>query len=130
MAGILDGFVKGIVNLAPQDNPDVRLFNAQNELKDMAEKETELFAELGKKVYEDGGQDAYPEIAARLNALNAEKAATQQKIKDIQAEKDAAEAAASSAGTEESGLVCPECGTANPAGTKFCHQCGTKLATE
>lgn len=39
MAGILDGIVRGIASLAPQDDPDVKIFNAQNELKDITEAE-------------------------------------------------------------------------------------------
>ena len=38
MAGILDGIVRGIASLAPQDDPDVKIFNAQNELRDITEK--------------------------------------------------------------------------------------------
>jgi membrane protease subunit (stomatin/prohibitin family) len=33
-------------------------------------------------------------------------------------------AAAAAAGT----IACPNCGTANPVGAKFCNNCGTKLA--
>ena len=74
MAGILDGIVRGIASLAPQDDPDVKIFNAQNELKDITEKEEKIFATLGRKVYAEGGREAYPEAAVQLDALAANKA--------------------------------------------------------
>lgn len=35
MAGLLDGLVKGLASFAPQDDPDVKLFNVQNEFKEL-----------------------------------------------------------------------------------------------
>ena len=52
MAGILDGIVRGIASLAPQDDPDVKIFNAQNELKDITEAEAKkrFYTECGAEV--------------------------------------------------------------------------------
>ena len=38
MAGIFNGIVKGLASLAPQDNPDIMIFNAQTEIKEIGEK--------------------------------------------------------------------------------------------
>ena len=123
MAGLFDGLVKGIVNLAPQDNPDVKVFNAQSELKELAEQETKLFAALGKKVYEEGGKEAYPDITAQLDALNIKRDELNASIKSAQAEKEAAEKAEEAA----NGVVCENCGEVNAEGCKFCSSCGNKL---
>ena len=83
MAGILDGLVKGLASLAPQDDPDVKIFNAQNELKEIEEKETAIFAQLGRQVYEAGGKDAYPEAGVQLDALATNRAQIQQKVRSV-----------------------------------------------
>ena len=61
MAGILDGIVRGIASLAPQDDPVVKIFNAQNELRDITEKEEKIYAALGRRVFAENGKEAYPE---------------------------------------------------------------------
>ena len=49
MAGILEGIVKGISGFMPQDDPDVKIFNAQNELKDIKETIEAAYARLVDK---------------------------------------------------------------------------------
>jgi membrane protease subunit (stomatin/prohibitin family) len=39
----------------------------------------------------------------------------------------AAQSAAGAGGAAGSGAACPNCAAANPAGAKFCHQCGTAM---
>lgn len=121
MAGLLDGLVKGLVNLAPQDDPDVKNFNAQSELKEIKEKEEELFAALGKKVYEEGGKERYPEIATQLDALNKKRTEIETLIQQLCKEKEEREAA------EKQGCICPNCGASNNNNCNFCSECGSKL---
>lgn len=121
MAGIFDGIVKGIVNLAPQDNPDVMIFNSQTEIKELLEKENELFEELGRKVYEDGGKEKYPEIATQLDEIKAKKEELENKIKELKNEKELAEQASND------DVECSNCGAMNTKGAKFCSGCGGKL---
>ncbi len=121
MAGILEGIVKGIASMGPQDNPDIMIFNSQNEIKDLIEKENELFEELGRKVYEDGGKDKYPEIATQLDEIKAKKQELENKIQEIKNEKELAK----QANNDE--VECSNCGAMNSKGAKFCSGCGGKL---
>ena len=122
MAGFLDGLVKGLASIAPQDDPEVKMFNAQNELKGIAEKGDAVYTQLGKKVYAEGGKETYPDTGVQLEALAAQRAEIQNKITQLEEEKAAREKAAA-----EEGRTCPNCGTVNGEGCKFCCNCGTKL---
>lgn len=66
-----------------------------------------------------------PEVAKMCAAIKEDEALiakTQAEIRSIKADKAAAPVVV------EAGLLrCQECGTANPEGTRFCQQCGTKL---
>ena len=66
MSDILTGIVKGLSGFMPQDDPDVKIFNAQTEAKELTAKMEKVYARLGKQVYEADGGEAYPEIKAEL----------------------------------------------------------------
>ena len=123
--GLLDGLVKGLANIIPEEgNPELKTFKAQNELKDLATKENEIFARLGRKVYADGGSAKYPDIKAELDVL----AVSQQEIKGrMQAAQDET-AAKKKAEEAEAARRCPECDTVNPECAAFCQGCGNRLA--
>ncbi len=131
MAGILDGLVKGLASFAPQDDPEVKMYNAQNELKELNAKEEAIFAKLGRKLYEENGKEAYPDEAIQLDAIAANRADVESRIAQMQEEKAAREKAAAETRAakqaEEALRTCPECGTVNPEGCKFCGDCGTRL---
>lgn len=125
MAGLFDSLIKEISNFAPQDDPGVKAFNVQNELKDVLEKEEKLYCELGKRVYADGGAAKYPDIEVQLQALASKRTEIQQRLDTAIAEKEKADLVAVAEGSN----VCPSCGASNPEGTKFCSECGGKLET-
>ena len=68
-----------------------------------------------------------PEVARLCAAIKEDEALiakTQAEIRSIKADKTAAPVVV------EAGLLrCPQCGTGNPEGTKFCQECGAKLET-
>ena len=105
MGDILTGIVKGLSGFMLQDDPDVKIFNAQTEMKEFSEREGKIYARLGRQVYETDGGENYPEIRAELDLLAANKQAAESRPKRF----------------------CPNCGTEVIAGHRFCSGCGTKM---
>ena len=122
--GGLGGLVKGLSGMMPQDDPNVKLLNAQTELNDLQVKEKELFAEIGKKVFERNGGADFPQETEKLKLIQMNIAAAKQTLGQVQQERDSAEQAEQAA---ESAATCSSCGFRNPEGVSFCQECGTKL---
>ena len=127
MSGIFDSLVKGLTELAPQDDPNVKAFQAKNDLSALEKKELSLFADLGKRVYVDGGQNKYPDLALQLEAMSADRAAIEQRMREAEAQKLAKQKAATTLADETYQQRCPACDTLNAEGAKFCQSCGEKL---
>ena len=131
MGDILTGIVKGLSGFMPQDDPDVKIFNAQTEVKEFSEKEEQIYARLGRQVYETDGGENYPEIRAELDLLVANKQAAESRLQAARDEKAALERAEAEERArreaEEQAHSCPNCGAYNPEGTNFCQECGTRL---
>ena len=131
MGDILTGIVKGLSGFMPQDDPDVKIFNAQTEVKEFSEKEEKIYARLGRQVYETDGGENYPEIRAELDLLVANKQAAESRLQAARDEKAALERAEAEERArreaEEQAHSCPNCGAYNPEGANFCQECGTRL---
>lgn len=132
MSGILEGIVKGLSGIMPQDDPDVKIFNAQNNLEDLTHKEEAAYARLGRQIYESDGAERFPELKAELERLGIEKVTARQCIQAAKEEKAAKERAEAEEATrreeEEVSRCCPNCGNYTPEGTNFCQECGSKLS--
>jgi hypothetical protein len=50
--GGLGGLVKGLSGIMPQDDPAVKLLNAQTGLADLRKQEAEILAEIGRQAFE------------------------------------------------------------------------------
>ncbi len=121
--GGFGGLMKGLSGFMPQDDPNVKLMTAQTELSDLQQRETELYAEIGRQAAaQNSGQ--YPELESKLGLVQANLAEAQSRLKTAQAEKERKE-------QEEQRLeeqcTCTACGYRNPEGVKFCQECGAKL---
>ena len=133
--GSLGGLMKGLSSIMPQDDPKTQLFKLQSEVSDLQKQENDLYAEIGRAAMEQYGAEGFGETAQKLQLVQTNLAAAQQKLSEAQAaeeeRKKAEEAAAAErrraelAAREE--RTCPSCGNENPEGTKFCQECGTKL---
>lgn len=131
MSDILTGIVKGLSGFMPQDDPDVKIFNAQTEIKELSAKIEKVYARLGRQVYETDGGEAYPEIKAELDLLTANRKEAEVRLQTAKEEKAAKERAEAEerarCEAEELANACPACGAVCPGGSKFCQECGTKL---
>ena len=115
----------------PQDDPDVKIFNAQSELKEFAGKEEKVYARLGRQVYETDGGESHLEIKAELDLLVANRRAAEERLQAARDEKAARERAEEEERArreaEEAAHSCPNCGAYNHEGTNFCQECGSRL---
>ena len=122
--GGLGDLVGGFSKMMPQDDPNVKAFNAQKELSDLQKQEADIFAEIGRKIFEQDGAAGFPAEADKLRLIQSNIEAAKTKLNDTQNEAKAAEAAQQQA---DAARTCPNCGTINPEGVNFCQDCGTKL---
>lgn len=122
--GGLGDLVGGFTKMMPQDDPNVKAFTAQKELADFQKQEADIFAEIGRKIFEQDGAASFPAEADRLRLIQNNIAAAKEKINETQSEVKAAEEAKQQA---DEARTCPNCGSYNPEGVKFCQECGTKL---
>ncbi len=120
----LGGLMKGLSGIMPQDDPNVKLMNAQTELGELKQQETDLLAEIGRLAFAaDPG--AYPQ-AGKLRLVQSNLAEAQSKLdgaKRVQEETKALKDAEDAKGR------CPNCGHQNAEGVKFCQECGGKLGS-
>lgn len=121
MADMFGGLFKGLSSFMPQDDPNTKLFTLGTELNDLQQQETQLYANIGKKLYPGISNDpAYSDIVLELQSVQRRISQIDSQLKAAQEEKEALERKAQA-------LICPECGTENPEGVKFCKECGCKL---
>ena len=122
--GGLGDLLGGFTKMMPQDDPNVKTFNAQKELADLQKQEADIYAAVGKKVFEGDGAAMFPAEADKLRLIQSNIAEAQEKLNATQNEAKAAQEAQQQA---EAARTCPACGAMNPEGVNFCQECGTKL---
>ena len=131
LSGTLGGLVSGLAKsgFAPQDDPEVKLINAQTDLNDLNNQEAEVLVEIGRQAFAQNPA-AWPQ-AAKLNLIRSNITDAENKLNALKAEQEAAqrekEAAERAQEAENSKRCCPSCGHANDEGINFCQECGTKL---
>lgn len=124
LLGGLGGLMKGLSGFMPQDDPNVKLMNAQGELGELKKKELDAYAQIGKKAVETYGLQSFGPLADNLrliqsNISNAEQQLSAAKT-DAEREKNAQKAA-------EEQTHCLQCDAYNEPGAKFCASCGAAL---
>ncbi len=134
LGGSLGGLVKGLTSIMPQDDPAVKMVNAQTELAELKVKEEKLYAQIGRSAVEAYGLDVFADYADELRLVQSNIVAAQEKVDILEREKEEAENAARA--EEEARraaiepYICPNCGYENSEGMKFCNECGTKLGSQ
>lgn len=124
--GGLGGLMKGLSGLMPQDDPDVKVMNAQTTLSDLKEQEMVLYAEVGRAALTDS-PGRYPEAEERLKLIQADIRDAMTALDSAQSEKENRDKAAQIA---DEIRTCPQCGAYNPEGVAFCQECGAKLSQQ
>jgi len=124
--GGLGSLMKGLSSLMPQDDPNVKLINAQSEVSSLQKQEIELYAEIGRRVCAQGAGQ-FPEIENKLELVRANLAEAQARLKQAQEQKERQE---EERRIDNENRTCPACGNLNPDGVKFCQECGGKLGVK
>ena len=122
--GGLGDLMGGLTKFMPQDDPNMKTFTAQKELADLQKQEEEVYAAIGRKVFEQNGGADFPAEADKLKLIQSNIAAAKEKMEATQNEAKQAEAAKQQA---DAARTCPNCGAVNPEGVNYCQDCGTKL---
>ncbi len=122
--GGLGGLMKGLSNFMPQDDPNVKLMNATNEVNDLKKQEAEIYAQIGRKAVSMHGIDSFGELSDKLKLIQSNLRSAEEKLSDMQSQKEERERAEAE---KKNASTCSACGHENPENTKFCQECGTKL---
>jgi len=131
----LNDFAKNISDKTTDAIETGKLQNRVNTEKNLAGEELKKIGEVYYTRWVQHGE-AVPEVLEFCNAAKAHYDAADAalaEISRIRAESEAAKAAAAAAAAAQpmqptaAGPVCPDCGTANEPGTRFCCNCGTKI---
>jgi len=121
--GGLGGLIKGLSGLMPQDDPQVKLMNAQTQVSDLRAQEEAVYTEIGRLAYQQNPA-AFPAQQSKLQLIQANLAEAEAALNQTTQEKQAAEEAARAAAEAS---TCPSCGHQNADGVKFCQECGAQL---
>ncbi len=131
MAGFFDkvvaGFDKGVTSVSEGSKNFVEKAKINTQMQETQKNKMNMFRSLGELVYNlhMSGVIQVEQCQGMCNeitSLNAKIEECQRQIADLEAKK-----LASSVRTVEGGVTCPNCGSVNNAGAKFCAGCGTPV---
>lgn len=121
---LFGGLLKGLSSFMPQDDPNVKLMNAQSSLSDLKKQKNDVYAQIGQRALQQYGNGFCTDLTSKLERIDAEMEELQATLNKAQAEKERIEAEQKAAAEK---ATCPNCGTRNPDGLKFCQECGSRL---
>ena len=127
----LGGIIKGMQPLMGEEakkDASMNAFLMQTDLNEMEKKKQEVLARIGEAVMEAGSGGKYPEFAELCGEAAEIEKQIERKRTEVEEAKRAAEEKKRADQQELDARTCRSCGTENPPGTKFCKECGEKLA--
>lgn len=123
----LNDFAK---NVSEKANDAIETTKLNNKINTEKTAISDAMRQIGEYYYakHTAGESTDPQIAELLSSIDSHQAA----IVDVEAQitmlRDAPTTGTTPASsTFSGGILCPSCGKQNPAGTKFCCDCGGKL---
>lgn len=136
MNDFFESIIKGLEDWIPEDEPIIKSFQLQNEIKKRKAQENELYLTVGKRVLDEEG-DAYQEEQEQLKEIRTAREEAEQELLHIQSGKGKKEDPPSedmedegAQGESYDGRVCANCKTVNPADNQFCKECGVRIPEE
>lgn len=126
----LGGLIKGMQPLMGEEakkDASMNAFLLQTDLNDMEKKKQEVLARIGAAVLEESRKGRYPEFAELCADASQIEQQIDRKRTEVEQAQHAADEKKRAEQQEIEARTCRNCGTENPAGTKFCQECGEKL---
>lgn len=129
----LGGIIKGMQPLMGEEakkDASMNAFLLKTEVSELAGKKKEALARIGEAVYEAHiSSGKYGEFAAMYEEIADIDKMLQRKQAEAQQAEHAAEEKKRAQERERDARICKNCGADNEPGTKFCGECGAKLAS-
>ena len=125
----LGGLIKGMQPLMGEEakkDASMNAFLLQTDLSDMEKKKQEVLAKIGAAVFEAKGK--YPEFSEACEEASQIDKQISRKRGEVEEAQRAAEEKKHAEQQEHDARTCRSCGAENEPGTKFCKECGEKLA--
>ncbi|MDL2252621.1 zinc ribbon domain-containing protein [Ruminococcaceae bacterium OttesenSCG-928-I18] len=132
MKEILDGLgeaAKEFCDMLPFNDPEKKYQRAQEKLKELKKREHDVYAEIGRKLYEKNGAGDFPLEVEKLHKIYDERRMAELEVTRLQEEKEARERQCTGQAYDKS-CRCPSCGAFNTTEVKFCRECGERIAPE
>ncbi|WP_394922937.1 zinc ribbon domain-containing protein [uncultured Robinsoniella sp.] len=127
---IFSSLMKGLSELMPEDDPCIRAFQLQSDIKKLKAKEDDIYKEVGKKALEQDGEIRFPEDLNKLLEARRQRQAAEEELFDLQSGRRGREEDDTEGCDEEECTVCEACGARNASDHLFCKECGAKLKNE
>lgn len=127
----LGGIIKGMQPLMGEEarnDASMNAFLLQSDVSGLESKRTEVLARIGEAVCAQRSSGKYAEFSSLCDEAAEIEKQLAAKRAEVAAAKKAAEQQQLQKQLERNACICGSCGFENEPGTKFCGECGGKLA--
>ena len=132
MKEIFDGLgeaAKEFYDMLPFNDPERKYQRALEKLKELKKRENEVYADIGRKLYQEEGASGFPQEVEKLHKIYDERRMAELEVTRLQQERQRCEQQQQDSNAQ-SGRCCPHCGAVNTAEVRFCRDCGSPMQTQ